>query len=59
MLKIILSCNPLVALYTLQAFTYIVATVLARRPNHGPLAACYAVSAALHSLFAACHFLHL
>lgn len=51
--------NPLVALYTLQAITYVVAAACSQRAGHRDLCACYSFSAIVHCGFAACHLLQL
>jgi hypothetical protein len=51
--------NPPVVLYTLQAATYGAAAALSRRGDHGSLTLCYLASALLHALLGTCHLMHL
>ena len=54
----LLSHNPFVALYAVQAATYAAAAALSWRQNHRSLTICYAASALLHGLLGACHVAH-
>jgi hypothetical protein len=51
----LLTNNPLVLLYILQALTYGAAALLS---EHKPLIICYSTSALLHSLVGICHLMH-
>ena len=54
----LVSHNPLVVLYFLQASTYGAAAAVSRHGNHGALCICYLTSALLHGLLGACHLMH-
>ncbi len=49
------SQNSIAILYVMQAATYSVASVCARREDRVSLTYCYVVSALLRALFGACH----
>jgi hypothetical protein len=55
----LISHNPLVVLYMLQAGTYGAAAALSRHGDHGALSLCYLTSALLHGLLGVCHLMHL
>ncbi len=52
-----LTSHPMAVLYALQALTYVTAAGLSLRHGHRDLSACYCLSALLHSVVAAYHFL--
>jgi len=55
----LVSHNPPVVLYILQAGTYGAAAAFVRRDDHHSLTKCYLASALLHGLLPACDLMHL
>jgi hypothetical protein len=54
----LLTNNPFVVLYGLQACTYVLAAILLRRADHKRLTLCYWISAFLHGLLGGCYLIH-
>jgi hypothetical protein len=54
----LLSHNPFVVLYLLQAGTYCAAAKLARRWDHRALSICYLTSAFVYGRLGVCHLMY-